>query len=116
MCDRDPSVRYQVLDSLCPVVKPLDSIVDEERLPTPTELPFDRLFDQVIVPAADERPHSTPILRRGGDQRQVSHAADGELQGSRDRRGTEGEHVDVRTQLLDALLVGHAEALLLVDD
>ena len=37
------------------------------------------------------------------------------LERARDRRGGEGEHVDAGLQLLDLLLVGHAEALLLVD-
>ena len=38
------------------------------------------------------------------------------LQRARDRRGGEREHVDVGAQLLELLLVGDAEALLLVDD
>jgi hypothetical protein len=40
----------------------------------------------------------------------------GHLQGARDRRRREREHVDARLEGLDALLVGDAEALLLVDD
>ena len=39
-----------------------------------------------------------------------------QLERARDRRGGEREHVDVGAQRLDALLVLHAEALLLVDD
>ncbi len=38
------------------------------------------------------------------------------MQGARDRRGGQGEHVDLGAQLLEPLLVGDAEALLLVDD
>ena len=38
------------------------------------------------------------------------------MQGARDRRGREGEHVDRRAERLEPLLVLDAEPLLLVDD
>ena len=38
------------------------------------------------------------------------------MQRARDGRGAHGEHVDFFAQLLQALFVAHAEALLFVDD
>ncbi len=49
--------------------------------------------------------------------RQIAEPADRHLQRARDgRRAQSVEHVDVRAELLDALLVRDAEALLFVDD
>ena len=48
--------------------------------------------------------------------RQLAHAGQRQLQRARDRRRGQGQHVDVGAQLLQPLLVGDAEMLLLVDD
>ncbi|MDZ7732045.1 MAG: hypothetical protein U5R31_02115 [Acidimicrobiia bacterium] len=50
------------------------------------------------------------------EQRQVADAGEAHLQGARDGCGRERQRVDVGAELFDGLLVGHPEALLLVDD
>ncbi len=56
------------------------------------------------------------ILRRRLDHRHVANADERHVQGARDRRGRQRQHVHLLAHLLDALLVGHAEPLLLVHD
>ena len=46
---------------------------------------------------------------------EISLAHHGHVHGARDGRGGQGQDVDLGAQLLEALLVHHAEALLLVD-
>ena len=58
----------------------------------------------------------TTAGRRRVDDRQVSHAGHGHLQRPRNRRRGERQDVDLRAQLLEALLVLDAEPLFLVDD
>ena len=48
--------------------------------------------------------------------RQVPDPGEREVERPRDRRRGQGQHVDLATELLEALLGGHPEALLLVDD
>ena len=55
-------------------------------------------------------------LRRGGDHREVADAFERHRQRARDRRGGERQHVHLGAQALQALLLPHAEAVLLVDD
>ena len=68
------------------------------------------------VPAANEGADRQPIGRRRGDDGDLAQPAHRHLQGARDGRRGQRQHVDLRAQLLQALLVGDAEALLLVDD
>ena len=60
--------------------------------------------------------HRQAVHRRRGDDGHLPDAGQGHLQGARDRRGGEGQHVHVGAELLQLLLVLHAEVLLLVHD
>ena len=71
--------------------------------------------DGPLVVLADVGEDRLALGRRRVQQRQVADAGEAHLQRAGDGRGREREHVDVGPQLLDRLLVGHAEALLLVD-
>ena len=75
-----------------------------------------RLADGDRIELADVGADRQPVDRRRGDQRQLAHAGERELQGARDRGGGQRQDVDVRAQRLQPLLVGDAEVLLLVDD
>ena len=48
--------------------------------------------------------------------RQVADAGERQVERPRDRRRRQRQHVDLAAQLLEPLLGGDAEALLLVDD
>ena len=94
----------------------LDPVVEEERLASALDLALDRPPDQVLVPGADVGADRPPPLGRRLDHRDVAQAGERHLQGARDRRRREGEHVDLQLQLAQQLLLLDAEALLLVDD
>ncbi len=90
--------------------------MDEVDLAVAVQLAQDRLAHQRLVELAHEGLDRQALLGRRVDGAQVAHAGQAHVQGARDRRGGERQHVHLGAQLLDALLVRHAEALLLVDD
>ena len=63
----------------------------------------------------DARLDRQPVLRRRLDDAHVAHPGERQVERPRDGRGRQRQHVDLGPQLLEALLVGDAEALLLVD-
>ena len=90
-------------------------VVHEVDLAAALQLPQDRLPHQAVVELRDVSPDGQPLLRRRLHRRHVADAAQGHVQGARYRRRREGENVDVAAHLLQVLLVGHPEPLLLVD-
>ena len=87
-----------------------------EHLAFTQQLATDRFRGGVVVVLAHVREDRLAVLGWRVHEREVADAGERQLQGARDRRGGEREHVDVGAHVLDALLVLHAEALLLVDD
>ena len=88
---------------------------DIETLPTPVMLPHDRLAHDHWIERHHERAHRQTVHGRRGDQAQFLDARKGHLQGARYRRGGQCQDMDVAAQLFQALLVGDAEMLFLVD-
>ena len=64
----------------------------------------------------DHRVDRQAIFGRRLDHAHVAQAQQRHVQRARNRRRAHGEHVDVVLELLQPLLVAHAEALLFVDD
>ena len=93
-----------------------DARDDVEGLAAAVVLAQQRLADGEGVELADVGADGEAVDRGGGDERELADAGEGELQGAGDGGGGEGEDVDVGAQRLQALLVGDAEVLLLVDD
>ena len=56
------------------------------------------------------------FLRRGGDDGDVAHAAEGHVQGAGDRCGGEGENIALGAHLLEPFLVAYPETVFLVHD
>ena len=73
-------------------------------------------LDQLGIEVRDHGMNRQAILGRGFDHAHVADAQQRHVQRARNGRGAHGEHVDVLADLLQPLLVAHAEALLLVDD
>ena len=94
----------------------LDPVVDVEDLAAAVELAQDRVPDEAGGGLRDPRLDGQPVLGRGLDDAEVADPGEGEVERAGDRGGREGEHVDRAPELLEALLGGNAEALLLVDD
>ncbi len=93
----------------------LDPVVHVEDLATAVELAQDRVAHQAGRGLGHARLDGQAVLRRGLDDRHVAHAHQREVERARDGRGAQGQHVDLGLELLEAFLVGDAEALLLVD-
>ena len=87
---------------------------DDEALPTAMVLAQQCLAHHHLVPFHDVGAHGQPIDRRRLDGAEFAQTRHRHLQGARDRRGRQRQHVHVGAQRLQLLLVGDAEALLLV--
>ncbi len=114
--DGDARRGHELLQVLRLLVEPVDAVVDVEALAAARELARHRLADDLVVPPRDDGAHGAAIDRRRRDEREIAQAGDGHLQRARDGRRGQRQDVDLRADLLDALLVRDAEALLLVDD
>ena len=89
---------------------------DVEGLAAAVALAQQRLAHDDRVERRDEGAHRQAVDRRRGDDRQLAHAGERQLQGARDRRRGQGQHMHLGAQRLELLLVRDAEMLLLVDD
>ena len=94
----------------------LDAVVEEEDLAAALQFAADGVADDALVVGADGGGDRDPVRRRGVDGGHVARAHQRHVERARDRRGGEGEHIDLAEEFLELLLVRHAEALLLVDD
>ena len=113
---RDLQLRRRLGQELGHLVQVGDARHDVEGLAAAVALAPQRLADDHGIEGRDVGAHGEPVDRRRGDERQLAHAGERQLQRARDRRGGEREYVHVLAQLLQALLVGDAEVLLLIDD
>ena len=114
--DRDPRLRHELADLGRGPVDRLHPVVDVEHLAVAQQLAPERGGDLLLVVRADEREHRVALLRRRLDRRHLADPGDRHLERPRDRRRGHAQHVDVRPQVLEVLLVLDAEALLLVHD
>ncbi len=92
----------------------VDAVVHEEYLPAAAHLAQDCLAHHRLREARHLGADREAVGRRRVDRRHVAQPGERHLQRARDRRGGERQHVHRLLELLDALLVGDAEALLLV--
>ena len=113
--DGDARLGHEVAHVLGGSLDVEHAVVDVEHLAFTEQLASDGLGHGAVVVLADVGEDRHAVGRRRVEQREVADAGEAHLQGARYRRGREREHVDAGLQRLDLLLVGHAEALLLVD-
>ncbi len=92
------------------------TVVHEEHLTLAQQLAADGFGDRPLVVLADVGEDRLTFGRRRVQQGEITDAGEAHLHRARNRRGGERQHVDVGAQLLDQLLVGDSEALLLIDD
>ena len=114
--DADAHLGHQPAQLLRRLVDRLDAVVQEERLAPALVLAPYRLRDELLVPLPHVRPDRLAIGGRRRDHRDVAQTGERHVQRARDRRRRQREHVDLEPQRAQELLLGHAEALLLVDD
>ena len=112
---RDAHFRHLLVEEGLGVGEVLDARADIEGLPAAIALAQQRLAHHDRIERRDEGAHRQPIDRRRGDDRHFAHAGERQLQGARDRRRGERQHMHFGAQLLELFLVRDAEMLLLVD-
>src|SRR5262249_18702030 len=92
-----------------------DARANEKRLPAAIPLAQQSFAHDQGVKWRNEGAYRQPVDRRRRDDREITHATQGELQCARDRCGREREHMNFRTQLLEPLLMADPEVLLFID-
>ena len=113
---RDARLRAELLHMPRDVCDVIDPVVDIVHLAVSRKLAVDRLAHELVVVLHDIGLDRHTVDRRLLEHRHVTDADQRHVQRPRDRRRRQRQHVDVFLQILDALLMRHAEALLLVDD
>ena len=111
-----PRARHQFLDIRHHARHAGHVVVQHIDLAAALQLALAGLADDHVVPLLDEGLDGLTPGRGRGDNGQVAHAGHGHVQGAGNGGGGEGEDVHLGAQGLEALLVTHAEAVLLVDD
>ena len=114
--DTDIGLRHQLRDARGALLDGLHLIVQHVDLPAAQQLAQDGFLDHAVVALLDEGLHRQAARRWRGDDGQVADAAHRHVQRARNRRGSQGQDVDLGAQALEALLLGDAEAVLLIDD
>ena len=102
----------EILDA-CQIFDPRRNI---KGLPAAIALAQQRLADHQGIVRRHESSYRQPVDRGRGDDREIAHACERQLQRARDRRGGKRQHMHFGAQLLQPLLVADAKMLLLVDD
>ncbi len=116
VCHRDADALEELLQADRRTVDVLDAVVQIIDLAAALQLAPDGVSQHVPIVLHDEGLHREAILRGLLDSGHVADAGERHVERARDGRGREGQHVHAAGKLLDMLLVGHAEALLLVHD
>ena len=116
MRDGDADLGHHFAQFLAHLVEIGDARRDIEDLPAAVPLAQDRFAHHDRIERHDKGAHRQPVDRRGRDDAHLAHPGERQLQGARDRRRGQGQHMHVGLQLLQPLLLGDAEMLLLVDD
>ena len=94
----------------------LDVVVQVEHLTASAHFAADSLVNNGVVVLEHVGLDGLTVHRSLLYDAHVAQSAHRHVERSRNRRCREREHVDVLYKLLEALLLSHAEALLLVDD
>ena len=120
---RHAAMRHRVFDLghdlaqlLAHLVEIGDARHDIEDLTAAVALAHDRLADRHRIVRHHEGAHRQPVDRRRRDDAHLAHPGQRQLQGARDRRRGQRQHMHIGLQLLQLLLLRDAEMLLLVDD
>ena len=113
---RDARLRHQLLDQRRPRPDRIHPVVQEKDLPSPPQLQLHRRPDQLRIEVRHHRVDGQAVFGRRLDHRHVANAEQRHVQRARDGRRRHRQHVHVLAELLQPLLVPHAETLLLVHD
>ena len=96
-----------ILDSVHPVINII-------HLSVSSKLTFNRLTDNLVVMFHHKSLYRQTVYRRLIQYTHITDAHKAHMQGSRNRRCCQGQHIDIILHMLDALLMRYAKALLLI--
>ena len=116
VADGDPRLRHQLRQLVGGFLDVLDVIKQVVNLTAAQRFTQDRLAHDQRIVFANEGLYRQAARRRRGDDRQIPHPAHRHVQRSRDRRGGEGQDIDIGAHRFDALFMPHAKPVLFVDD
>ena len=111
-----PGFRDHISQFVCRPVDGLHPVVQVVHLTAAAEFSLDGVADGGFVVLRHIGLDRMPVHRRVLDDAHVTDPAHCHVQRSRDRGSGKGEHIHIGELLLEFLLVGNTEALLLVDD
>ena len=106
--------RRQLLNFRGNFVNRFHAVVHEVSLPAALQLVLDGALDKFFIEAGDYGLYRHTIFWRGFDHAHVAQPHHGHVQGARNGRGRQGEHIYLFAHLLEALFVAHPEALLFI--
>ncbi len=116
VADGDSELGDELADAVGGHLDRLDPVVQVEGLAAALGLALEGALDELFVVLAHVRADRAAPFRRCLDDRDVAQAGERHVQRARDRRRGQREDVDLEPQRAQELLLGDAEALLLVDD
>ena len=116
MGDTDSHVRNQSLENLTDGRQFLNLVVKEENLSSTVEFVVDDALYLILVEEDYFSLCGNPVRGRGVDDRKIPCTQKRKLESPRNRCRSQRQHIHVFLHLLDLFLVGHAKALLLVND
>ena len=111
----DPGLRDEFLYPACRLIDGLDTVVQHVDLAAPADFAEAGLTNLVVPPLGHERLHGKPFRRGCRDQGQIPQSSHRHVERPRDRCCGKRQHVHLGPELLQPLLVPHAEPVLLVD-
>ena len=116
MADDEPDARQHPAKLFGLRLDRLHPVVDVEDLAAAVQLAQDGVTDEPRRRLGHPGLDRQPVLRRGLDDRHVADAREGQVERPRDGRRRQGQDIHLALELLETLLGGHAESLLLVHD
>ena len=115
MADADAQIRQHLLQALRHGVDRLHAVMEIKYLSAALDFTRNGVLDQFRRVLAHDGLDRKAVHGRRLNDRERTSAHEREVERARDRRRAHGENVDGEAHLFDALLVPHAEAVLLVD-
>ena len=115
MADANPGIRHQPLDHPGDFLDVFDPVVDEVNLPASADFVAHGVAHNLFVEGRKRGFDGLAVGRRSRNCGQVTGAHQAELKRSGNRRGRQGQSVDVRFERLELVLHRYAKLLLLVN-
>ena len=116
VCKCDLRLRNERCDPVRDLDDRIDPVVDVVDLSAPRQLPADRLAHHLLIVLHDVGLDRHALLRRFLEHAHITDSDQAHMKRPRNRCRCQGEHVDVRLELLDLFFVCDTEPLLLIDN